>query len=233
MHFALILLTIMLAGYSQEGEYLQRVSKSGQVEVTRPGETQAFFRDPAIPAEAGERVYEYFQRHYTLLGGFELFAIPHTQLYLAAAATDTPETVDFGQRFYLLRIQPDSTIAVLSSGRGARESWILRPTFFLGQGRVLILAELGYEYTYGVQVCEVKGDSLLDLGTLNVGFLAPDSSYGYPAENARVRFDDDGYAIEFPPGLLLDPGAKDSVALIPKGEVAVFRQAGDHFNRIR
>src|SRR5512146_341134 len=167
MRTVLILLALLLAGCSHKADYFQRVSKPEQVEVVKPRGTPAFFRDPAIPAEAGERVYQDFLRHYTVLGGFELFAIPQSPLYLAAAATDTDDSVDYGRRFYLLRMGPDTSISILSSGRGAQESWILRPTFFVGQGRALILAEMGYEYTYGVQVCEVRGDSLHDMGTLN------------------------------------------------------------------
>lgn len=52
---------------------------------------------------------------------------------------------------------------------GAGDSWILKPTFFVGIDRVLILAELGAEEYYGLVAFELVRDKVTCLGRLDVG----------------------------------------------------------------
>jgi hypothetical protein len=85
------------------------------------------------------------------------------------------------------------------------DSYILTPTFYTGRGKVLVLVEIGAEYSWGLRAYEFRDGTLVDLGPLDAALWSGENHVN-PLERARVSFGSAGYRVEFPYDLTLDPG---------------------------
>jgi hypothetical protein len=117
----------------------------------------------------------------------------------------------------------------LARTRGAADSYSLRPVVFTGGGRTLVLAEMATEYSWGVQVVEVAGKTLRQLGGIDAG-VEGEMGEEDPTPFARVRVEGGRFVITFDTDLVLGTG--DPNAPRAKRPV-VFREEKDRFVRVQ
>lgn len=101
------------------------------------------------------------------------------------------------------------------------------PLFFRGNTRVLMLADFGSEDSWGVFALSFEGDSVRDLGKLDVS--APEDESGFTTSalrRAKVHEENGTWLIEFESPLLLDPRGENERPLPPG---AVFREVDGRF----
>jgi hypothetical protein len=157
-----------------------------------------------------------------------IYRIPKVdQVYLIAAVCEDEQPDDYGLRFFLVRVSAGD-IHILDRTRGAMDSYSLRPTLFTGEDRVLILAETGAEYSWGISAFEFAGDRLRSLGNINVARSVnePIETTENPLPYAKTRHGGDAYVVEFYTDLVIDPGG-DAVELRRDGD-APFVFVGRH-----
>jgi hypothetical protein len=83
---------------------------------------------------------------------------------------DTPQ--DSGIRLFVLQKAADGRLKILYHSRGGQDSYILKPTVFKSpkaKHPILILAETGAEYSWGIEVFLVQGRRVTHAGYMEVG----------------------------------------------------------------
>jgi hypothetical protein len=207
----------------------------GQLERYEPArkdvqeEERAYAYDAGMLAEdEARRVAEHF---FQIFGDREfpfIYRIPdRDRLFLVSALRDHRGEGDFGRRFFLLE-EADGSLQRTFRGRGAGDSYSLDPTFYRGDGRVLILAEMGAEYSWGLWAYDLTGSTLRDLGPLDVAFWSGENHVN-PLDHARVLFERGGYLVEFRVNLDLGPGGLHPWNLIRTGDAITFEQQEERF----
>ena len=157
-----------------------------------------------------------------------IYGIPgRDRLFLVSGSMDHRGETDFGLRFFLVE-EADGVLRRTFRGRGSGDSYSLDPTFYWDDARVLILAETGAEYSWGLWAYELSGSTLEDLGPLDVTFWSGENHVN-PLDHARVSFERGRYRVEFRVDLTLDPGGLHTWHLIRAGEAIIFEQNVDRF----
>jgi hypothetical protein len=161
--------------------------------------------------------------------GFPLvYRIPGVDgFFLVSSYADDHGFEDHGRRLFLLQ-EDDGGLKGIYRGRGMADSYILRPTFFTGPGKVLILAETGTEYSWGLQAYEFAGGTLVALDSLDVAVCDGDNHVNALLQ-ANVSFGAEGFRVDFPYDLTLDPGSPYQWDLPRLKETIRFRQDHDRF----
>jgi hypothetical protein len=224
----LVVLLIATHLYAEELRYYEP-------ELVYREENEKYFRyDKSIPEEDARTVAEYIYRTYGEDEYPFIYTIPEQDgFYLASIGGEQVET-DYGSRFILLRRDGDNFIELFYS-RGAMDSYILRPFFYIGDERILILAETGTEYTWGFSAYEFdnEGKSFGYLGGLPVARIYDgEDSWGElinPLDRARVFIEKGRYTIEFSTDIVLDPGGMDERLVESGGGKITFHYDGKDF----
>jgi len=117
---------------------------------------------------------------------------------------------DYGARLFVLRITGESSKVIYNS-RGSFDSYFLRPSFYstdIKQDPLLILAEVGTEYSWGARVFLVSPDgSAKDLGSLKVAVLDdPENDTVSVIPYTRIKADGNGYEFTFDRDVIFNPG---------------------------
>lgn len=185
--------------------------------------------DASITPEEAGRINAFRRRETGIKGPFpKIYAVPGQKGRYVISENGKPEGKDFGRRLVLIE-KTGEGYTRLSRTPGAGDAYNLTPTFFAWKKQVVILAEAGAEYSWGLYVYEVSGGRLKDLGNLNVA--APG------AENARdatpyaeVMWTRHGPRILFRSDLILDPGGRKERRITRKTVAPLdFRHNGKKF----
>lgn len=199
------------------------------VEVVEEG--ARYRRDTRLGPEQAREVYRFFVR---TKPGLErpfpaLYAVPGASgLYLVTAAETVDRDRDYGMRVFLIR-RTRTGFELLDRTRGESDSYILKPTFFTGGGRVLVLAEIGTEYAWGLAAYEVAGSRLRDLGTIDVSKEGEFDAVS-PIPETTVKLRDRTWVVEFHTDLVFDPGGLNEREIKRRsGRPIVFELDGERF----
>ncbi len=120
---------------------------------------------------------------------------------------------DYGSRFSLVRFTEGST-KVLYQSRGSMDSYFLRPSFFsadINKTPLLILAEIGTEYSWGARVFLVSPDgSAEDLGSLDVAVIEdPEADTVSIIPHTKIKLDGSRYEFTFTRDVIFNPGGRN------------------------
>jgi hypothetical protein len=163
-----------------------------------------------------------------------IYAIPGLQGYFLVSAGGRQVDTDYGWRFILLRSEGDDLVE-LFYGRGAFDSYILDPYFYIGEKKILILAETGTEYTWGFEAYEfdIEGKTISYLDRLPVARVdESEDSWGElinPLDRAQVSMENGRYTIAFTTDIVLDPGGMEERLIESHGGQIVFHYDGKSF----
>ena len=124
---------------------------------------------------------------------------------------------DYGARLFVLRVTGESSKVIYYS-RGSFDSYFLRPSFFSADIKLdplLILAEVGTEYSWGARVFLVSPDgSAKDLGSLDVAVIEdPEADTVSVIPHTRIKFDGNRYEFTFTKNVIFNPGGLDDQAV--------------------
>jgi hypothetical protein len=184
-----------------------------------------------VDLDQARRIADHFFRRFGEDERPEVYGIPEAPgLFLVSASADHRGERDFGGRFYLVRDGTDG-VEELFRGRGAGDSYFLRPTFFFGEGRLLILAETGTEYTWGFDAYSLEDETMLELGGIGAAFSDGETTMS-PLEWSRVRSDGSAFTVGFSSDLVLDPGTRHEWFLPRSGDEIRFAQLGERFDLV-
>lgn len=184
--------------------------------------------DDRVPAGEAKALLEHFSR----LADDpvpSIYAVPGAKDYYVVSSWDNRSTgADFGRRLYLLRKGKEG-YEETGRSRGAGDSYILRPVFFTGRGRILVLAELGTEYSWGLMAFEITGNRLVELGPLEAAVEGEWDAVD-PTPFAVVKLVKGRWRVEFSRDLVLDPGGLTERRIVRKGNLPiVFEHDGKAF----
>ncbi len=159
-----------------------------------------------------------------------IYGIPGSRLYLlTGTGSRTGEQV--GLQFFLIR-HDDAGLTILQESTGMQDSWFLSPVFFWTDDRVLVLADTGTEYSWGVVAFELRDATLRDLGVISVALDAEENTVD-PLPSAKVRRTEDGYLVEFHANLVWNPGGSDERPLPREaGRPHLFRSGAGGFEPV-
>lgn len=219
-------------------------SVGAEAPARRPGGTEMSRHDPemteaviaarayrfdaeTVSPDDALRVAGYFLESHGGEGFPFIYGIPgRDRLFLVSAGEDRSAR-DFGRRFFLLD-GAGGDLRPTFAGRGANDSYILDPTIFSTGGKRLILAETGTEYSWGLWAFDLRGSTLVDMGSIPVAYWDGESLVN-PLGRARVIAGRGGYRVEFRADLEMNPGGVHPWRLVRRGEAIVFEQRGDRF----
>jgi len=191
--------------------------------------SERFRYDPeTVELEQARRIAEHFFRRFGEEEQPVVYGIPEAPgLFLVSGSVDHRGERDFGARFYLVRDEGDGP-RELYRGPGANDSWILRPTFFFGEDRLLILAETGAEYFWGLDAYSLENGTLVDLGSIDVA-SRDGEAIASPLEQLQVRIDGLVFSVGLSSNLVLHPGGRYEWFLPRSGDEIRFERIGDRF----
>jgi hypothetical protein len=115
------------------------------------------------------------------------------------------------------------------------DSYILNPFFYIGDTKILILAETGTEYIWGFSAYDFDAvkKEMTYLNMLPVARVYDgEDSWGElinPLDRARVFIKNGIYTIEFDTDIVLDPGRIDERLIESQGGKILFRYNGENF----
>ena len=112
-----------------------------------------------------------------------VYHYPNKQNLILINAIDRNETSqDYGRRFYLLKKEKNGTYTILSKTKGVMDSWRLDPIFYFNSSKFYIASETGCEETSGLDIYEIKGNTITNIGNLDISSV---DSNGYDAESIK------------------------------------------------
>jgi hypothetical protein len=157
------------------------------------------------------------------------YAVPGLKGYYVVSSYDEKTTADdYGRRLYLVR-KGRGGYEMIDRTPGASDSYILKPVFFLGHGRMLILAEIGTEYSWGLQAYEIRNRRLTYLGLLDATIDSGENVTD-PTPFAIVKLVNGRWRVEFSHDLVLDAGGLHDRTIRRKGKKPiVFELKGKEF----
>ena len=173
--------------------------------IVRESNRSFGYDSTVLDRELGEKVAEYF---YAEFGQDEfplVYRMPgQPDVYLVSAVNDHRGRTDFGRRFFLVHDEGE-TFRTVYRGKGMSDSYILRPAFYTGDDKVLILAEVGTEYSWGLVAYELVGSTIEYLGPLNVAAWSGED-FVNPLARSKVTSGKEGFQVQFYSDLTMDPG---------------------------
>ena len=143
-----------------------------------------------------------------------IYKIPNISDYLLISTYDFTQNKNYGRKFILLK-NSNNVYKIISIQKSVGDSYILRPTFFIGQDTILILAETGAEYTWGIEAYEFKSYHLKHLGSLNIASYDDESYDDYHSSIKRctVELSNSTYRFSFIGDIFHNPSQKSSTKI--------------------
>ena len=141
-----------------------------------------------------------------------IYHIPGFAAFYAVTASSRTED---GLALYVFE-QKGETFREVFSGRGADDSYFLRPTFFAGRDRTLIMTETGDESgTWGLDAYEITSEKVAYVGNLDAARSNPEKAdcWSNPIADAKVEFVKKTYIIQLRGEIYLHPGGTDQKKL--------------------
>jgi hypothetical protein len=138
----------------------------------------------------------------------------------SSAELDT--TTDIGLRLFLIE-KRNNDLRIKYQSKGSGDSYNLSPTFYksLFDDSWIALAEMGAEYSWGIRVFLFRGDTVLDIGTLDVGVFRQHGA----ADNIEsavpftvIERSGNSIIFRFTTDVVLDPGGKNQ-STVPQGGI--------------
>ncbi len=227
----LLLLAFLSLGFpapgpARAGEFTLRKHPMQLIEAEQDG--KRYWYDDRIPREEALALLTYFRA--IVSDPVPLFyAVPGVKGYYVVSSYDEKTTAsDYGRRLYLVR-KGRGGFDMIDRTPGASDSYILKPVFFLGHGRMLILAEIGTEYSWGLQVYEIRNRRLTFLGFLDATIDSGENVTD-PTPFATVKLVNGRWRVEFSHDLVQDAGGLHDRTIRRKGtKPIVFELKGKEF----
>lgn len=221
----LLLLILPGPARSQAGQMVHHVPKESRIE--REKGTFSFDKD-AMSRKEAEGVAGYLHKRYGEDESVSIYKIPGFEnYYLVSGSMGYQGETDYGVRFFLVKKEGNDYVQ-LFRGRGAGDSYNLDPVFYAAKDRVLILAESGAEYSWGLSAYEFKEERLATLGYLSVARWSGEN-YVNPLDRVTVFLRDGRYVVEFATNLRLNPGGLHPWWLVRAKKNITFIQKGNSF----
>lgn len=187
-----------------------------------------YWYDDRIPETEAQALLKYFS---TIVDDPVplIYAVPGAKGYYVVSSYDKKFTAaDYGRRLYLVR-KGQGGYEVIDRTGGAADSYILEPVFFTGRGKMLILAEIGTEYCWGLLVYEIARKRLTFLGPLDAT-VEGEVDAADPTPFASVKYANGRWRVEFAHDLVLDAGGLKEKTIKRKGkQPIVFEHNGQQF----
>lgn len=137
-----------------------------------------------------------------------IYALDATTSFVTDYDNSLDKPNDFGRRLMLFKKEGGADKRVYYS-KGSWDSYILRPTFFANCGGyyLLILAETGTEYSWGMRVFAYKLGQVKDLGDIPIAMDVEDERFNDSAiPHMRFREEGSSLVISFDNKVVRDPG---------------------------
>ncbi len=149
---------------------------------------------------------------------------------IVIARPDEYDANDEGLRLIYLR-RENQRFKIQYISKGAGESYIFKPSFYeFTDSTKLIFAELGSEYSWGLEVFELKAGEVKYFGTIDVA-----DGRGYNPStivpNMIIQRDENGYKIGFEKEVIINPGGQNEKKV--DGETIEYRQKQDKLLMLR
>ena len=185
--------------------------------------------DKTIARQKAEKLYHYIHQKYKSEKGYAaLYACPQREDLFVAVASLIYMPKNYGKRFFLIK-EGIQGFDLLSKSDGMMDSYILRPTFFTTNNRIIILGETGAEYSWGVVAYEIFNETLKDLGTIYVAKPTEETTDN-PIPDAQVKLSGGSLIVEFHTDLIFDPGGhNDRLVKRVNDQPIVFAHDGRDF----
>jgi hypothetical protein len=140
--------------------------------------------------------------------GQDLFYHFKDNLYFVFTDKPSGESInkfDYGKRLLLIRKEANGS-KILFRSLGSADSYILRPTFFKNNrdDSLIILAEIGTEYSWGARVFVIRNEWVQDVGTLEVA--VQDNKAPSVIPHVIIQRSGEDITFEFKKDLLHNPG---------------------------
>ena len=206
-----IILPLVLFLLFQDTANAGELKKYVPREVVHEFDSKRFFYDDNnVSLEIALKLSEFIYKKYGDSDIPVISKIPgRNDTYLVSAHGEGNKN-DNGRRFFLLKLENDK-VDTLYIGKGAWDSYILRPIFYYGETKILILAELGTEYSWGLKTYEFHKEKLRYLGNIDIA-LDPEDQFSdltSPLRNEKVEYKNETYYVSFFGKLYMHPGGKD------------------------
>ena len=185
--------------------------------------------DNKIALQKAETIYNYIHQKFNAEKSYAaIYSCPgYADLYvIVSGMINTPE--NYGKRFFLIKENAKS-FSILSKTHGMMDSYILEPTFFSKNNRIIILGDTGAEYSWGVVAFEIINEKLKDLGTINVAKPTEEDTVN-PIPDAQLKLRNGKLIVEFHTDLIFDPGGyNDRLVKRVNNQPIKFENSGDTF----
>lgn len=188
-----------------------------------------YWYDDRVPEAEAKTLLAYFSKK-TEHPVPSIYAVPGAKGYYVVSSYDRNGTdSDYGRRLYLVRKGKDG-FEDIDRTSGAADSYVLKPVFFTGRGKVLILAEIGTEYSWGLMVYAIAHKRLTFLGSLDAS-VEREGNAEDPTPFATVKYANGRWRVEFSHDLVLDAGGLTERTIRQKGKrPIVFEHDGKRFS---
>lgn len=189
-----------------------------------------YWYDDRVPEAEAKALLAYFSKKTEHPVPLMVYAVPGAKGYYVVSSYDRTFTdSDYGRRLYLVRNGP-SGFEDIDRTPGAADSYVLKPVFFTGGGKILILAEVGTEYSWGVMVYEIANKRLTYLGNIDAS-VEREGNAEDPTPFATVKYANGRWRVEFSHDLVLDAGGLTDRTIKQKGKrPIVFEYDGKRFS---
>jgi hypothetical protein len=186
------------------GELIFKRSQPTMIEV-KVGKNLHWDYDNKIARQKAEAIYNYIHQKYNAEKSYAaIYSCPgRADLFVTVSSLINTQE-NYGKRFFLIK-EGEQGFSLLSKTGGMMDSYILEPTFFTANNRIIILADTGAEYSWGVVAFEILNDKLKDLGTINVAKPTEEDTTN-PIPDAQLKLSSGKLTVEFHTDLVFDPG---------------------------
>lgn len=199
---------------------------------------QRLFVERGVDVAEAARIAAHFQSAYPSPYPFaRIHRVPGRPDRYLVTAPGPREGEEYGLRFFLVAVRPD-TVIELARSRGMWDSAWLEPVFFAHGECQYVLADTGSEESWGLEVFRLCGDTLHAMGRIDVSAPASDTIVAWPESplpHARMRMEDRQPVVEFTADLVqwVDPdgdSVQEQVPLRRRGTAPIaFRWNGTEF----
>ncbi|UCF80379.1 MAG: hypothetical protein JSV08_07670 [Acidobacteriota bacterium] len=186
--------------------------------------------DNKLSAEEAKGLYDYFSERRAAVPVFCRVPGMADHVVVSMALSGDTEK-DFGKRLFLVKKTKEG-YEEMGRTRGMGDSYILEPVFFTGREKekVLILAELGTEYPWGLLACEISDGELVELGSIDAAAFDEEEFAVDPTPYCTAKRENGKWVVEFRADLALDPGGLGEREILRIGDAPiVFESDGGEF----